>query len=489
MSMLMATGDTRETGSGALANHAAAGAIIAHSRSRSYRDRKGKQRATERPQSLVRDYHDVEALHQGQYTRDGFQAASTAVRESQPPEPVPPPTRGMSCDVPGSQDDEHHTVEHERALRAASGAFVNSRRKAESPPTPKPRARQDVTVSAASAADAIRRSQHRGDEDVLSLPEITGSDAVKLHHAANESARHTITEPLYKLEGQDKRSVERAAAVSLSRDMEDPSKKREELPSMHGARDGVDRSRSQRVTVSDPAAVQRAILLQYAAETRAADRIAEMQTDLTEYQRYYGTEPPSRQPRSRLSVRRRRTRTPSVGDTSMVDVERSAEIRNQMSTLQERLNEVDEQKQKDRDQLMDAAKKNVDAAIREMELQIYAETGRAPASMQKGLEEAAMERAEVDTEAHLDYGDMIDLGAGQLMDPNELEATARQRVQPTLHEMDDRVDEHRAREVEERLDRDEEARREQLDREREASLRASRKEKGEHRISSVESAN
>jgi hypothetical protein len=391
-----------------------------------------------RSASHISDFHDVEPPLQ--YSLEGSRAASSAMKESRAAAAPSLPGVDSTCDLRGGEwpADEHQTAGHERALRAASGAFVSSRARAESPPGRVPPAAPEATASAASAADVIYRQRREEEEGPLDhLP--AWADPRSIHRAANESAQIHLSEPAYKLEGQDKRTVERAAAVSLTREPDDVS------------------------TTVDQAAVQRAILLQYAAQNRAAEAIAELPDAGDDYQKYYGTEPP-RPARSRLSVRTKRTS--SVGDTSMVDAERSVEIRNQMSTLRTKVHEVDEQEQKDREQLMEAARRNVEAAIHEMELRVYAETGKAPSSMQRELEEATQERVEGRTEPRTDYGEMVDLGWGQRMDPVEVQAAARLRVQPTLDQMDEQAEEQRAKEVEERLDREERKRQRELERQR-----------------------
>lgn len=174
----------------------------------------------------------------------------------------------------------------------------------------------------------------------------------------------------------------------------------------------------------------------------------------------------------------------SVGDTPLADAQRSREIQNQMSVLRTKLNEVDEQKQKDRNLLMEAARKNVDALIHDMEQRVYAETGRAPVSPQKELEEASVERPESETEAPTTEvqtdvgGDMIDVGGGQFIDPAVVEETARLRVRPMLDEIDEQVEKQRARELEERLDREEEQRRRDVERQRAADMRAEKRQTG-----------
>lgn len=145
-----------------------------------------------------------------------------------------------TCDVRGGEwpADEHQTVGHEGALRAASGAFVSSRARAESPPGRVPPAGPEATASAASAADVIyrRRSEEEEEEEPFeNLP--AWADPSRIHRAANESAQVHLNEPAFRLEGQDKRTVERAAAVSLARDPEDASKKPVDQAAMHRAID------------------------------------------------------------------------------------------------------------------------------------------------------------------------------------------------------------------------------------------------------------
>ncbi|RMJ22322.1 hypothetical protein PHISP_06802 [Aspergillus sp. HF37] len=438
--------NVKDTGTAAYANHASAGAAVA---SRSSKEQKGKQPAMRGSASYISDLQDVDPRHQ--YSLEGSRAASSVMKESRGAAAAAPslPDLASTCDVRGGEGpaDEHQTAGHERALRAASGAFVSSRARAESPPGRVPAA-PEATASAASAAGVMYRQRHEEEEEPLDhLPAwaVPG----RIHRAANESAQFHLSEPAFRLEGQDKRTVERAAAVSLAREPEDVS------------------------TTVDQAAVQRAILLQYAAQNRAAEAIAELPDAGDDYQKYYGTEPPPA--RSRLSVGKKRTS--SVGDTPMVDAEQSMEIRNQMSTLRTKVHEVDEQKQKDREQLMKAARRNVEAAIHEMEHRVYAETGKASSSMQKEQEEATQERLEGEMEPRTDHGEMVDLGWGQRIDAAELQAVARSRIQPTLDQMDECAEEQRAKKMEERLDREESKRQRGLERDREADIRAERRQR------------
>jgi hypothetical protein len=156
-----------------------------------------------------------------------------------------------------------------------------------------------------------------------------------------------------------------------------------------------------------------------------------------------------------------------------------------MFSLRNKLNKVDEQRQKDRDMLMEAARRNVDAKIHDMEMQVYADTGRAPPSIQKQWDEAARERVHQETEAAeaksvTPERERVNIGASRYMDMADVEAVARSRVQPALDDITDQAERRRAEELEARLDAEEQQRQAAIEREREASLsRAEKRDAGE----------
>lgn len=418
----------------------------------------------------IPDIQDSNTAVASQPSWEGSSAASSAIRGHRAVATRSANTKFPTCYLPenGSLEGAHRDVGHEKAIRAATGAFTNGIKRTGDirgkPPSP--------AGAAISAAGSTHRASFYGQGPSSDNPEAW-NEANRINQVANANVQLYSSTPsaTLKLGEHNKKSVERAAAVSMTQD--GASRKKDDQiidVSLYGARTTPGRLRSKGyTTVSDPAALQRAITLQYAAQRLATERLAGMQDDDVDYQRYYGTEP---QPvRPRLSVRRKRP--PSTRETSRVDMERSMAIRNEMSNLQTKLDEVDGQRQRDRDNLMEAARRNVDAVIHDMELKVFAETGRPPPSLPRAIGPTDHERAISDTE--FEHVDRINVGAGQYVNEADLEAAAWANVRPALHEMDDRVAEEKAKEIEERLDREEERRHKAVEREREADLRAEEK--------------
>jgi hypothetical protein len=280
------------------------------------------------------------------------------------------------------------------------------------------------------------------------------------------------------VEARNRRNSLHAAALVMAKNMYDASGPKGESgsatvdPAVYAAQEGQNRLQ-YRKTVSGAmdSTAHRALTLQEAAQKRAAEKLARMRDENAEMQQYYGTAPQPQ--RSRLTTRRKRTS--SDADPSQVDAEQSRQIRNQMTSLRSKVDRVDVQRQKDRDLLMEAARRNVDATILDMEMKLYNNTGRAPPSVQKQWEEAARERARQEAEvaeASRTRDGQVNIGGHQYMDMADIEAVARSRVQPALDEITEQAEQRRAQELEARLDAEENQRQAAIEKEREASLRA-----------------
>jgi hypothetical protein len=116
-----------------------------------------------------------------------------------------------------------------------------------------------------------------------------------------------------------------------------------------------------------------------------------------------------------------------------------------------------------------------------MEMKVYADTGRAPPSIQKQWDEASRERVRQEAEAVEAKSvptNRVNIGASRYVDMADVEAVARSRVQPALDEITDQAERQRAEELEARLDAEEEQRRAEIEREREASLDRAEKREG-----------
>lgn len=452
-------------------SHASASAALAHARSKPFEVwRPAAQPAAERAAFHARGYRAPDAIYVAQPTPEGHKAATYAIRDRRSVTSFPPPSRGLDISEPDQTANlQRRASEHDKALRAATGAFNRSRRRATTGPDEPGPVSQPL---AASAAGASRETTAEPTEAPLEHLD-SAMEASRVQHMANADRRLFTSSPPVDVgrEEQNKRNVQRAAVVSMARDdMYDvtEAKGEEQLgPAVFAAQRGLGRARSQRTPKVDSRALQQAISLQEAAQKRAQEKLATMHDETAAYQEYYGTAP---QPtRSGLSTRRRRA-------SSDTDVEQSKEIRKQMTSLRTQLNEVDEQRDKDRSFLMEAARKNVNAAIQNMEQRVYTDTGRVPASTQREWEEVAEERARQEQqEAEAQYPERVNIGAERYVDMADVEALARSRVQPTLDEMNDYAEKQKAKETEERLDEERRRRLQSVERQREADLKAEEK--------------
>lgn len=197
--------------------------------------------------------------------------------------------------------------------------------------------------------------------------------------------------------------------------------------------------------------------LQDAAYKLAQERLARLHE---EHQRnrgmtdYYGTSPNiSSTPSRRLTkLGKLRRRASSEGDVTLSlsqnDKQKSKQIRTQMSLFSTRLDEIDEAKRaRDREALLNAAKRNVKATMDSMDEKMYRDTGRVLPSKLNEWDLKAYAAAQARSDARL-AGDMtgkVDLGAGTYMDRDKVDEIAAKRVQPVLDEINEKSELERQR--------------------------------------------
>ncbi|GKZ28740.1 hypothetical protein AbraIFM66950_000095 [Aspergillus brasiliensis] len=429
----------KATGSRPGFSHASAVAALAHAQSKGW----GTKGAATTQHVEDKRASEVPSL-------EGYKAAAFVLRDRRSIVSSSTGPSDLKFDSSGAGqtiESRSGTTGRDRTRYAVTGALYANRRRADSAPSEAPHVGMD-------SGDVL------GDLD-------NAMEASRIQHIANTNARlYTATPPVApELEDYKRKSILQAAAVSMARDMYAVVEAKEQGPI------SPSRMRSQRTaTGAEPMILQQAFSLQDAAEKRAAEKLASMQDEAAIYREYYGIEPQTT--RSSLQVRRRRLSIDS--DASSVDAERSKEIRSQMYSLRTKLDAVDERRERDRALLMEAARRNVDATIQSMEMRVYAETGRAPAAMQKELEETALLRAKErqETDAQYQFADRVNISSQKYVDMADVEAIARSRLQPTFDEITDRAETKRAREIEQRLDQEEAERREAIQRERDADTRA-----------------
>ncbi|OQE14205.1 hypothetical protein PENSTE_c037G06511 [Penicillium steckii] len=477
------TGETRETpylnqkstGGASNLSAASAGAALAHANQKPIEVwRPGRFTDAEKAAWSVRDFTPPEIPQPSTgYSAAGLGAAIIAVREQRASSAVSPTQTIYKHDITTLDPTNTAVGGHakDKARRAATGAYASRKRADSAPSEP---ALSSETPYALRAAGASHRAKVDDEEEALDHLD-PAMEASRIQHSHANARMYTSAPPIAsEVEERNRRNSLRAAALSMAKDMYDVSGPRGETanvdPAVYAAQEGQNRLQ-YRKTVSGAmgTTAHKALALQDAAQKRAAEKLARMRDDHVELQEYYGTAPQPQ--RSRLTTRRKRTS--SDADSTQADAEQSRQIRNQMTSLRSKLDRVDVQRQKDRDFLMEAARRNVDATIQDMEMKLYQNTGRAPPSIQKQWDEAARERVRQETEvaeASGAQGNRVNIGTQHYMDMADVEAVARSRVQPALDEITDQAELRRAQEIESRLDAEENQRQAAIEREREASV-------------------
>ncbi|KAJ5309167.1 hypothetical protein N7508_004546 [Penicillium antarcticum] len=471
-------------------SHASAASALAHANRKPVEvwQPPARQPAAEKAAYSVKDYTPPQPPQAPTgHSAAGLGAALLAVRGEQRTAPAQKPThkRGISVD---QHRDRYYTAvggdPQEKALQAATGAYTQSCQRADSAPCEPGPSEVPLSRSAAGASRHVRMGSD------VPLGHLDNANEVsRISHIANTNAKlYTSNPPVQaEIEEQNYKNSLRAASISMAKDMYKVNGTKEETKEETGGVDpavlAAQKGQSQlgyRKTVSstDRSALRSAIALQDAAQKRAAEKLALMHDENAEYLEYYGTAP--QPPRSRLTTRRKRTS--SDADASQIDAEQSRHIRNQMSSLRTKMDQVDTRRTKDRELLMQAARRNVDATLQDMETRYYAKTGRAPPSVQRSWDEVAQERVRQEAEASevaAAEGERVNIGGQRYMDMADVEAVARTRLQPALDEITDNAEQRRAEELEARLDAEEKQRHAAVERQREAELRELEKqEKG-----------
>lgn len=367
------------------------------------------------------------------------------------------------------QLDYGHTEDGgRRALMAAAGAMSSSRKRSGSSPIV-PSMYPDSQNSAANAlkaATSVSRVSSKGQP----APPSTSSplNAGRIHNQAiTNLARemYTSNPPVApEVEEKNRKAALRSAAISMAKQMYDIQQKHiEEAATLgrsdsHYAATSVHNRRTSTVSTDEIQTPPQYANLQEAAQKLAAERLAKLHDEHAAYRTYYGTQAA---PQShKLSIRGRpRRRASSDGQASIADEERSRQIRNEMSLFTDKLAQVDGKKrQQDRDSLLAAAQRNVRASMHGMDEKVFNETGKVSPVMMAEWEAKAKAKAKADSDTRMVNHGKVNIGGGKYLDQSEIDAIAAARVQPTLDEITETAEKHRAR--------DEELRQQQLERER-----------------------
>ncbi|EHK27469.1 uncharacterized protein TRIVIDRAFT_114030, partial [Trichoderma virens Gv29-8] len=185
--------------------------------------------------------------------------------------------------------------------------------------------------------------------------------------------------------------------------------------------------------------------LQDAAYRQAQERLAKLQDEHErnrQYHEYYGADKPLRRRFTIVNKLRRR----SASDSDMEDRARSDMIRQQMTMFSSRLDQVDEEKrERDREALLTAARRNVKASLQGMDEKVYYETGKVNSTILGDWQTKAQQAAQLRHDTKTEGDGRVDIGGGKFMDADEIDAIAARRVRPVLDDIHEKAEAERER--------------------------------------------
>lgn len=455
--------------------------------------RPGALPAAEKAAMLAKDYQ-ADPLWQPELSSAGSKAALLAHRDGGNVDVWQPQDSDNGLSAAGQAlrkknlsptvDRGVNTDASRKALLAATGAMSGSRRRADSAPLHP--LRTDSPMSNALLAATQSHKAHRAN-----TPSFDGNSRVLEASRIHNVARSNVAREMYsshppvslEVEEKNRQDTLRASAVAMAQKMYaiqqnaiDEAKSLQRNDSQYAAnhvhrrRDSVTSSVTSEETLGTP----RYTNLEDAARKLAQERLAKLQDEHQDYRSYYGASPPTR---SKLSIHNRlRRRASSDGSLDKVDEEQSKKIRSQMSLFQNKVAEVDKQKQqKDRDALLAAAQRNVTASMDIIDKRVFNETGKASPAMMQEWEVKAKERAQASSNARLENYGKVHIGGGKYLDQSAVDAVAQSRIQPTLDNINSKAEEKRARDEELRLEQEQKKKQADTEKARAAELKAEQK--------------
>lgn len=458
---------------------AGAAASIAASNRKSFEHWKPEPIPAANKAAFLAKDHKMDPLWKPEASAAGSKAAMAAAAHPTEVEPLQPKrTTTIKSNAPSAAYDTAENT-HQKALMAATASH-NRRRSGSLPVQP-----VDNQNNVASWALKAATKSHKDGQVPVGGNFTTGDpgfEAARIQNVAKNNVNRQLysSTPPVAIEVQEKNRQDtlRASAVAMAQKMYALQQKQAEEAASKPS-DGhalaASRHRSSTAGRSDTSSVDYPVSgagyenLEEAARKLAQERLAKIHDEHAEYRNYYGQSSPPKQ--NRLSMRLRPRASSAVTDDS--DEEQSRRIRSQMSIFKSNLAEVDGKKrQSDRDALIQIAHRNVDAQIQKMDEKVFHETGKAsPAQMEK-WEKSAREKAQRDSDERMQNVGKVHIGGGKYLDQSELDAIARARLQPTLDEISDKAEKQRARDEEERLERERKLEQERVEKARAAETAA-----------------
>ncbi|KAF1814871.1 hypothetical protein P152DRAFT_236664 [Eremomyces bilateralis CBS 781.70] len=320
------------------------------------------------------------------------------------------------------------------------------------------------------------------EEDIERSPALRAS---RIHNIGTNLPREMYTEhPPVGIEVEEQRhqTALRASAISMAKQMYNAREKASEQASLDVLKATAAEDEKKKGSDSGKARVQQYLNLHDAARKLANERLKRIddEGEFRAYRTYYSCDDPSLQQRrsTRVGMARRRAASDSSSTSRSVsgardDMEQSKAIRAQMSQFSNLLAAVDDKKRRqDMERVLVAAQKNVHAQMLHMDEKVYQDTGRIPYATQVEWDREAQALAAERGEKRMEHFGKVEVGFGRFVERDAVDRVARDRVKPTIEDIDDQVEVQKAQEEGRRLDREYEKRHARLEKEREAELKA-----------------
>ncbi|KAK4229831.1 hypothetical protein QBC38DRAFT_471155 [Podospora fimiseda] len=338
----------------------------------------------------------------------------------------------------------------QNSMRAAQGAMTGRPRANSTPNIVQPDPDQATAATSADALKAATLAHKPFKPEVGAVPYTTMGRKM-----------FTSRPPVKpEMDEQERAEVLHASAVAMARKMFDQQQKIiDSTTKTHQRSSSFPRQDKSRPLSPDHDEEHPPVAhgtLQEAAYRLAQERLAKLQAehdqnrDLNEY---YGT--PNRTNTRLGSIRGKLTRRRSSSDGDLVeDQRRSQHIKKQMTMLSTQLTQVDEEKRtKDRQALLAAAQRNVQAQLHDMDEKLQAESGRVPQSTMGEWERKALVAAQTRFDVISNANSRkVDIGGGKFMDQEEVNRIAAKKVQPLLDEINQRAEQEHERQEREKLE-------------------------------------
>jgi hypothetical protein len=386
----------------------------------------------------------------------GAQAAMLAHRTTKSPE-VPKratPGNGHSAATQAFKVDRTPTtpsraegLDRQRSMMAAKGAMT-TRPRAISSPAPKALYPDEANAAANALRAASKAHRPTSSSSSVKDPRITPYTNMNRQMF---TSRPEFTKPVVKEEKSREDEIHATALAMAKKIFTQQQLLIEQTKKAHAHDSSQTRGRRRSLSSDssdDEVQPMRFDTLQDTAYRLAQERLAKLHEDNMQdrgYQDYYGQPGNSRKFSVRAKLRRRAS---SEGDV-VEDRKRSQQIRKQMSIFSTKLSAVDEDKRnKDRNALLAAAQRNVQAQMKGIDDKITKETGMVPPSTHDQWEGKAYATAQLRSQDRMREHGKIDIGAGKFMSQAEVDEIAARRVQPVLDEINEKAEKEQARQTE-----------------------------------------